>query len=486
MWRQNAFPGNDDSDQSISDEDELNGDLRENSFSLTTRTEKEQGLLLQSRLEILRGKDDNQSNFFVEDDVEMPDFPYEGGSILSRGKESTCHPDQEIISDSEDDCGFSKHATSSGARKLQKDSSLNTYRNEIQDGACTWSMINKEAEALIHLNDGCFSSASTFSKANKSYKGVTGKVKPKFSLHFKLHKDGLPQHFNFMDENISSSSAHGVPEQFEPTDDGTADNSDLEFLKDYHGENDKQLKFLPTEMEAFANRLNKHTMSELLDGLQDRNVVPRRNSKMSGRTKDKRTQLIVKKSLLQLGKRIINNEEQPELVVSGSSDDEASIQHINLANLAMKKQTMADQFQEALAAASLSNEGVHVTAAKLSGKLQQVMQSEKEMDADFLRRIQLGPSTSDESHSIVVKILSRYLDAKLIVCRCSFGKNRELADSSQTFVDGREGTIIFSPKVCSDVDLEVGNLICIHPPWKEVQLMHNDEKIILSTYFSHI
>jgi len=30
--------------------------------------------------------------------------------------------------------------------------------------------------------------------------------------------------------------------------------------------------------------------------------------------------------------------------------------------------------------------------------------------------------------------------------------------------DGRR-TIIFSPRVCDNVDLEVGSLIRIHPPW---------------------
>jgi hypothetical protein len=34
--------------------------------------------------------------------------------------------------------------------------------------------------------------------------------------------------------------------------------------------------------------------------------------------------------------------------------------------------------------------------------------------------------------------------------------------------DGSKGgqrTIIFSPRVCDNVDLEVGSLIRIHPPW---------------------
>ncbi|KDO58446.1 hypothetical protein CISIN_1g030704mg [Citrus sinensis] len=51
---------------------------------------------------------------------------------------------------------------------------------------------------------------------------------------------------------------------------------------------------------------------------------------------------------------------------------------------------------------------------------------------------------------------------------------------------GRERKIIFNPRVCCDVDIEVGSSIRIHPPWKEVQVGGNDESIILSTYFSQI
>ncbi|XP_059438937.1 uncharacterized protein LOC132171590 [Corylus avellana] len=113
------------------------------------------------------------------------------------------------------------------------------------------------------------------------------------------------------------------------------------------------------------------------------------------------------------------------------------------------------------------------------------MQTEKERDMDFLRKLETGSNANDETSCIVVKILTRYLDAKLTVCQCSFGQNME-SGSPQIMVEGgRKRTIIFSPRVSSDVDLDVGNLICIHPPWKEVQV-GNDESILLSTYFSQI
>lgn len=135
----------------------------------------------------------------------------------------------------------------------------------------------------------------------------------------------------------------------------------------------------------------------------------------------------MKRSMSLLGDRIIDDEDQPELLASGSSsDDETNNQNINLADLEMKKRTIADRFQEALAATSVSDEGVIFAAAKpsgigLFGKLQRVMQTEKERDSEFLKKLQMGASPNSEPCSIVAKILSRCFDAKLIVCHCTFG-----------------------------------------------------------------
>jgi hypothetical protein len=47
-----------------------------------------------------------------------------------------------------------------------------------------------------------------------------------------------------------------------------------------------------------------------------------------------------------------------------------------------------------------------------------------------------------------------------------FLQDSQSPESSKTFVDrGRIRTVIFSPRVCSNVDLDLGNLICIYPPW---------------------
>lgn len=86
--------------------------------------------------------------------------------------------------------------------------------------------------------------------------------------------------------------------------------------------------------------------------------------------------------------------------------------------------------------------------------------------------------------------MSKYLDAKLTVCYCSFVNTIEAIwqQDSQKILEneGQKGTVIFNQRICGDIDLEIGKLICIHPPWKEVDVMGPGEKIILSTYFSDI
>ncbi|KAF8006538.1 hypothetical protein BT93_K0746 [Corymbia citriodora subsp. variegata] len=57
---------------------------------------------------------------------------------------------------------------------------------------------------------------------------------------------------------------------------------------------------------------------------------------------------------------------------------------------------------------------------------------------------------------------------------------------SQADLTGRKRTVIFNSRICNDVDLEIGNLIRIYSPWKEVQVMGYEKSIILSTYFSHV
>ncbi|KAB5569429.1 hypothetical protein DKX38_003222 [Salix brachista] len=572
--------GKSDSDHSISDEEDLDGDLRENCVSLAGNTLKEEAWELQSRLDMLRGMNaqscgnrirnlasEKKTNVNV-DELEMPDFPNDDTFFFSPRKGSAHESKDELDSDDEDKYALLEYSIMSNETKFDKGNDIRGFGREKQAEACTWSLVNEEAETLINLNENALSSHSAHSKGTKSRKGILsfepqvpswpagirGKAKPKFAFHFQSVKDGLYQPYISKDTNPITFKVDDGPERSETIENKNQENLSPASHEEFCGENVNLSEIKPVEDEALSHGFVDHSMAELLDGLQDKNIQPRGNPKWYSRTKSRRGHIVMKRSMSLLGDRIIDDEDQPELMASGSSsDDETDHQNINLAGLEMKKQTITDRFQEALAATSVSDEGVIFAAAEPSGiglfrKLQQVMQTEKERDTEFLKKLQMGASPNSEPCSIVVKILSRYFDAKLIVCQCTFGdpvilllevlvlgsnfssahcvsfnlmqlkhyvllasnlnpsllaclclckmktkgaclflQDSQSPESSKTFVDRRRiRTVIFSPRVCSNVDLDLGNLICIHPPWKEVQVIGTDEFVILTTYFSHV
>ncbi|KAL0371435.1 UNVERIFIED_CONTAM: hypothetical protein Sangu_0461600 [Sesamum angustifolium] len=160
------------------------------------------------------------------------------------------------------------------------------------------------------------------------------------------------------------------------------------------------------------------------------------------------------------------------------------------------RRTMADQFHEAFGTVSTIDERPHLAflnrsgSSGIYGKLQQVMLSEKEKDMDYLKNISAGISSKDDRMYISVRILSRSLEAKLIVCSCTpvgEGKKSYWEDSLRMRMKGvaRTLTIIFNPRICSDVELEVGSLILIHPPWYELDKLKSSlVEAFLSTYDS--
>lgn len=49
---------------------------------------------------------------------------------------------------------------------------------------------------------------------------------------------------------------------------------------------------------------------------------------------------------------------------------------------------------------------------------------------------------------------------------CLFLQSLPWPESRKEMVDeGLERTIIFNPRVCNDIDLDIGKWIHIHPPW---------------------
>ncbi|KAK8636006.1 hypothetical protein V6N13_004716 [Hibiscus sabdariffa] len=471
MWRRNPFQENPDSDQSISDEEDFNNDFREICVSLGDRLEKEnqEGFQLQSRLEALKENCDNNrlnnqeqehSTFCFEEDVEVPDSPDEVDCLPSQ---RLCRrvSYEELVSDSEEDGVHSKTSIVSGAKK-----SDHSYGIKERDGGNAWSTVTKEAEALIHSdkNVSSFSSHITCPKSDKSCRGSRSKMKLTFSFGFQPH-GGVSWPAISDNKNDMSTKA--------------------EVLEDFSGEEENQF---PANVEALGLGFIGHSMAERLDDLQDNPSLLRGNLKMHSRAKGKRVQATLKKSICSLGDRTIESEDLYEPFSGGSSsNDEADCRNLKLAIPEIKKHTISDKFQEALGTTSLSAEGTSFPrlgafSTGLFGMLQQVIQKERETDTYFMTKFQNGATSKNETSSITVKIVSRYLDAKLTVCHCSFVKTIEGFLENE----GQKVTVIFNHRICTNVDLEIGSLICIHPPWMEVDVTGNSEKVILSTYFSDV
>ncbi|KAI3848236.1 hypothetical protein MKX03_003514 [Papaver bracteatum] len=417
----------------------------------------------------------------------------------SSGKEDDS--DEEAISDADANNVTMGSSCMPKSVKVQRGSLKSYKRENDRYEASTWSAVNKEAEELIGLHDSTSRSSSRTAtlEAKKIAKGNKGKAKPKFSIHFLSHKGESSLPSIVKDENETLRKVCQIQEGLEDLEDIVMEHSMTELVQGLEGESDKQ-----SEVQVLANlstlkhRDTEHSVSELLDGLQAKCESVERTTKLNIRTKSKKYQITTRKrNMYQLGGRILDNEDPSEPVDGDtSSEDEAAKllihgqNQMRVATLQSKGQTMSDRFQEAFNDTTGDDDGTRFSSFNHTGgyysRLQQVMQTDKERHAKFLKQLL---ELSGQGKCIWVKIMSRCLEAKLTVCECSCqekNENSHCASPNSSINIGSKTTIIFNPRMCSDVEIEVGNVICIHPPWNVVQVMGKDKSIILCTYFSLI
>ncbi|RDX84842.1 hypothetical protein CR513_34040, partial [Mucuna pruriens] len=434
----------------------------------------------------------------LEDEVEMPDFN-EGDNMGEVAANST---DEETNSADWDNAVLS-------TRQLHKYGPQSIRNEQVRD-------TTRISEALLKSKQSASASHATCSKANTS--GIW-KAKPRFSLPSVSCKSGG---IGPLISNIES-----LPEIMKAVDPRTSSNLDGNHLEDdVIIEINSDIE--PAETEALPHGFNLASMDDHFDNLQDQanqKCSPYSLTYLTDylyeiflasifqyfpcdcQKRGNMVQLFQKSSRSNLQETVIDSEDSPEPVDSrSSSDNEISDQHVKITFPGKKMQTMAERFEEALGTSSVITEGTHVGAfnslrAGIFGKVQQMMLKEKETDMDFWKKLQAGARPDDIKHHlrllsllkqsfgssfsffhffgaeggelgcIDVKIISRYNDGKLTVCHCSFGKYSEnfpLQDNSKGMGFGGSGssqsTIIFSPRVCNNVVLEVGNSIRIHPP----------------------
>ncbi|GLT72673.1 hypothetical protein SLA2020_445830 [Shorea laevis] len=262
MWRQNETP---DSDLSISDEEDFDSNLPGPCDSISRPSNKREELQLPSRLEMLRGtlewdwegktsnlSNEKETNVSLEDDVEMPEFHNEGDFICSPRKAFACNPDEEMISDDEENNVLSTFSATSGTKKFHKDN-LQSFGSGKQDGSQTWSAVRKEADELIHLNKNlpCSSSHSAHFIANKSFKGARCKAKLKFPFSFQSRK-GLSCPSISKDENDVSFKDREATKRLDPIEPRSEEHSIAKVLEDCQGEYENQTENVLAKWELLG------------------------------------------------------------------------------------------------------------------------------------------------------------------------------------------------------------------------------------------
>ncbi|KAF5177368.1 Mitogen-activated protein kinase [Thalictrum thalictroides] len=408
--------------------------------------------------------------------------------------------EEEKISDVDDD------ENNLLSEKVIKSDLDECKKRNNQDGTSMWSSVFEETKELMHLpgNGSSSKSHSANYEAQKIWKGSRSKLKPKFS--FGLHFDReacLPS--TSMDASEKSTIVHQELEGLEELQHRNKEHSMTELLESLQKENKtcSEPQHIPFELSSDGHRRIEHPIQDRLEGLLEYHGPQIGPPRMNHKTKGKRSKLTFKRNRPLACIALDEGDPAEPMDSTTSSDEEAAKPQLQddddecqlkLKASEVNGQTMADRFLEALNAAAVNDDGMLFATHKqigigYYGRLQQVMQTEKERHMKFLNQSQAGVGR-DEVRCIDVKILSRYLDAKLTVCQCSLPinvKSSKFAQSPEKPVDsGEKRTIIFSSMICNNVELEVGNFVRIHPPWKEVEIRSKDVGIILCTYFSEI
>ncbi|CAH2039073.1 unnamed protein product [Thlaspi arvense] len=463
MWRRSNLPGNPDSDQSISEEEEEhdNVSLGENDMWPSENAKKEGGLVLQTKLEKLIGCG-GELNYAREatlrkissslgDDVEVPDSPEESYVASStRAGSITCISAQQSGSDDE----------------IPHDEQV-----------ATWSTISKETKSLIHLN-GIASDSSSHASGFRAKRVVKDHMRPKFSFHSHTHGETLSK-ISDMAENFDPAAEQAIEEEEEEDPIAECANDSV------------------AESMEVLNGYTEDAVAKLLVLPSDKLRVMKRSSKPYSRRLGKSLKFAHKGSSSNFQDCDTDDElPGPMDCESSSHDDEPSYQSPVPNDSNQKKQFVGDRFDEAIKASSLSKEGLLFGSPKLSGgsglygKLQQIMKQEKETEIEITKKLQGGVGQADASSYVDVNIMTRHLEGKLVVCKCSVidlsGDSLLLKSTQALAAKETETTIIFNPKVCADVDIEIGSFVRLYAPWNEMEMKNTNEVIILCSYFSSL
>ncbi|XP_018447970.1 uncharacterized protein LOC108819430 isoform X3 [Raphanus sativus] len=439
------------------EEEHVDVSLGENDDMLLCPSEKAneegRGLLLQTKLDKLIGGCGGELYYAEETDghVSLEATPRKLSSSLEQVPDS---PEQSYFASSTKD-----GLTCTSAHECLPDDEM-----PHDEPVATWSAISKEAKSLLHLNVIASVSSSHASgfRSKRGTKVVKDDVRPKFSFHSHTHGE-------------TSSKISDMAEYFELADDQAAMEED-------------PIAECPNDCDEISDN-TEDAVSKLL--------IPPPHQNRYSRRQGKSLKFAHKGSSTNIQDSDSSDDELPGPMDSGSSTDDEPSYQTSVPDISnQRKQFVGDLFNEAVKASSLNKEGHSFDSPKLSGgsslygKLQQIMKQEKEMEIEITKKLQGGMGLADASSYVDIKIVSRHLEGKLVVCKCSVidlpGDSLLFKNTQALGAKDTETRVIFNPKVCVDVDIEIGSFVRIYAPWKEMEVKKTKEVIILCSYFSSL
>ncbi|KAL3827846.1 hypothetical protein ACJIZ3_016648 [Penstemon smallii] len=435
MYEGPACQENQDSDQSLSEEEEdLDGNWIENTISLGGPADNKGGVQVLSQLDILRDShklhladrvsisSPERKTGFCVDEVENPLINDENdytrhprrtrachsseGIMYLPTMASVSHPDEEIISD---------------------DEKVSPHTHEIaEENVCgTWSEANREVDALVCLHEIVASSSShgVSLRENKLSKGGNRtKGRPKFLFHYQSHNKDLSVVSDVNEKTPSKNFP--MPDEIGAVTQGDMNKIMAEsqlICNDNESEQQENI-IVPSEL-TYKHDSKEHSMAEFLDCFQERSGLLRGSLETDVNRRGRRDKIVSVRNMFTLDRENLDDDDDdvddlPEALGSGPttpSDDENLLLPENPQSPKSNiSKTMADQFHEALGTVSVIDERPTFAfprpSSGLFGKLQQVMQSEKERDTLYLKNLS---SETNARTCIHVRILSRSLEGKL-------------------------------------------------------------------------
>ncbi|OWM87220.1 hypothetical protein CDL15_Pgr010252 [Punica granatum] len=259
-------------------------------------------------------------------------------------------------------------------------------------------------------------------------------------------KDEPSSSFTLQDDNVVSRLACELPESAEHRESRTVACSAGNNLADSEEEMNPQSS-IACPVEVPRHGYTDHSMAELLDGLHERTGLARGINK-SSRKRGQRMQSVGKRSMT----TILDSEDEPMSMDSDSpGEEESDFDNLKIPPPQRKRHTLVDCFQEVLdaspwrdrvaLAANPSGSGLFerlqqeiVACRKLGTTLLEITRTTKnkrELKLSWVYYFTLYEyafltASSGGTSCLHVLILSSYLDAKLIVCRCSLKKIPEV------------------------------------------------------------